>query len=64
MRFVQGVRDAMVEDGPEALVEDSFKDVAARGVFFEDNVDGVGPGCFTAGCSSGCGYVDAGWELW
>ena len=44
MCFIQGVGDAVVEDGPEALVEDGFKDVAAGGVFFKDNVDGVGPG--------------------
>src|SRR5713226_1214675 len=64
VRFVERVSDTVVKDGPQALVEQCFKDIAAGGVFFKNHVDSIRPARFAMWCRPRRGYMDARRKLW
>ena len=41
--LIESMRNTMIENRPQSLVEQDLEDVAARGVFLEDHIDGIGP---------------------
>src|SRR5436305_2065904 len=58
---VEGMGDTVVDDCPQALVEERFKDITAGGIFLENDINGIGPARFTAGRFSRRRYVDTRW---
>src|SRR5258706_9002089 len=43
MRLIESMRDAVIDDSPQALVEHCLKDIATCRVLLKDHVDGIGP---------------------
>ena len=58
---VEGMGDTVVDDCPQALVEERFKDITASGIFLKNDINGIGPAGFTAGRLSRRRYVDTRW---
>src|SRR5262249_55069410 len=60
MRLIESMRNAVINDSPQALVEQCLKNIATGGILLKDHVDSIGPARLAMWVAAGCGYEHTG----
>src|SRR6266566_2915956 len=63
MRLIESMRDAVIDDSPQALVEQCLKDIATGGVLLEYHVDSIRPARLAMRVAAGRGNEHTGRQL-